>query len=82
MPDSLSNLYAELLSDSYDCVDRIVLKDFSGVMLPSVVAGAERIGGDAGQYAPHAHGGSFQPSDSRLCKSESHSGCALFGRGA
>jgi hypothetical protein len=28
MPDSLSDWYAELLTDSYDCVDRIVLNAF------------------------------------------------------
>ena len=28
MPDSLSDRYAELLTGSYDCVDRIVLNDF------------------------------------------------------
>jgi hypothetical protein len=28
MPDSLSDQYAELLTDSYDCMDRIVLNAF------------------------------------------------------
>ena len=28
MPDSLSDRYAELLTGSYDCVDRIVLNAF------------------------------------------------------
>jgi len=49
--DSLSNRYAELLSDSYDCMGRIVLNAFFRMgacsrRLPGVVAGAERIGGD------------------------------------
>src|ERR1700730_5857372 len=31
MPDSLSDRYAELLTGSYDCVDRIVLNAFFGM---------------------------------------------------
>ena len=31
MPDGLSNLYQELLSGSYDCVDRIVLNAYFGM---------------------------------------------------
>jgi hypothetical protein len=30
MPESLSDRYAELLSGSYDCADRIVLNAYSG----------------------------------------------------
>ncbi len=31
MPDGLSELYHELLSGSYDCVDRIVLNAYFGM---------------------------------------------------
>ena len=31
MPDGLSDLYQELLSGSYDCVDRIVLNAYFGM---------------------------------------------------
>ena len=62
MPDSLSDRYAELLTGSYDCVDRIVLNAFFRMghaprRFPGVVAGPDRIGGDVGQRTPDAPGG-------------------------
>ena len=49
MPDSLSDRYADLLTGSYDCVDRIVLNAYfpdgaCSRRLPFLVAGADRVG--------------------------------------
>jgi hypothetical protein len=62
MPDSLSDRYAELLTGSYDCVDRIVLNAFFRM---GHAPGGFRVwwqaltgvGGDAGQRTPDAPGG-------------------------
>jgi len=73
MSDSLSDRYADLLTGSYDCVDRIVLHAYYRMghdpgRFPLVVAGADRVG-NAGQHAPDAPGGPFQPPHPRLCQS-------------
>ena len=49
MPDSLSERYADLLTGSYDCVDRIVLNAYFRMghdprRFPFVVAGPDRVG--------------------------------------
>ena len=49
-------------------------------VLLCMVAGPDRIGGDAGQHTPEAHGGPLQPSHSWVCESQRHSGCALSSR--
>src|ERR1700674_218166 len=76
MPDSLSDRYAELLTGSYDCVDRIVLNAFFRMGhgpggFRGVVAGPDRIRGDLGQHTPDANGGPLQPSHSRIYHSPS-----------
>jgi hypothetical protein len=71
MPDSLSDRYAELLTGSYDCVDRIVLNAFfrmgHGPGGFRVWRRPNRIGRDVGQHTPDANGGPLQPSHSRIC---------------
>lgn len=48
MSDLLSDRYAELLTGSYDCVDRTVLKVITewarSWRIPFVVAGSDRVG--------------------------------------
>jgi hypothetical protein len=86
MPDSLSDRYAELLTGSYDCVDRIVLNAFF------------RMGHGPGGFRVwwQALTGSEEKLDNahlmRLratlavaftdMPSQWHSGCSLFSRGA
>ena len=44
-------------------------------MIPAaslLVAGPGRIGGNAGQHTPYAHGGPLQPSHSQVCESAEH----------
>src|SRR5260370_19582091 len=70
MPDSLSDRYAELLTGSYDCVDRIVLNAFFRMghgpggfrVLWRALTGSEatfdhtHLVRKAGRFAPRAHG--------------------------
>ena len=86
MPDSLSDRYADLLSGSYDCVDRIVLNAYF------------RMGHDPGGFRlwwraltgsdetlENAHlmrmAGRFQPSYPWLCQGEHYPCGGLFSRG-
>ena len=87
MADGLSKQYADLLTGSYDCVDRIVLNAYF------------RMGHDPGGFRlwwraltgsdetlDNTHlmrlAGRFSPSHSWVCQGQWHSGCGLSGGGA
>jgi len=87
MTDGLSTLYQDLLSGSYDCVDRIALNAYfrmghSPGGFRVWVAGADRVGRNPRKCLPDAAGRPFQPSRSRLCQSAQYCGHRLFGGGA
>jgi hypothetical protein len=70
MTDALSTLYQDLLSGSYDCVDRIVLNAYFRM---GHDPGGFRVGwrlltgSDHTKYPLDADGRSFQSAHSRLC---------------
>jgi hypothetical protein len=84
MGDGLSTLYQDLLSGSYDCVDRIVL---NGYFRMGHDPGGFRlwwrqlIGSDATLDNAHQMrlGWPFWSAPSRLCQGAQHSGHQLFG---
>src|SRR5215831_140062 len=84
--DGLSTRYRELLSGSYDCVDRIVLNAYFRM---GHNPGGFRLwwraltGSDETLHNAYLMrmAGRFQPSPARLCESPRHPCGPLFGRG-
>jgi hypothetical protein len=71
MADRFSELYQDLLSGSYDCVDRIVLNGYfrQGHSAGGFRVWWQKLTGSVetlGQCAPHEVVGAFQPTRARL----------------